>query len=1177
MNSKIRKICVLAIGLLIGHAAFCQPSEYHLQLFSYPSGIRPDEVVSMTKDKKGFLWILYRSRVQSFDGKEVQDFRPAPRVKSLLCDKQGRIWVTADEEVFLFSEKAGTFRSVPLNPGAENLKIGPTAELPDGRIWLVTEKGFYQFDSNNTQFLELDAGIQIKSGLLTDESVVYGHYLFVNNSRYIYRYNIWNGVTDSMSVSGLYDFYPVNEDSLLVSVDFSSPLWFQFSNGAKSVATLSDRNIQFSIKDVAQISPTRFLVSTSEGISEYDAIRKEFLGRNFFLNGRKVATKEFASSIFFDKSEGYVWLATTDGILRFVLKNQPMALIKLSQMNEEISADVNDVRRIVQDERGRLWIATGYGFACWEKHKNKWTIFPPAKNDSTRLSHESVRGLVYDGRYLILGPTNKGLWLYDINTGQYRRPVYTSEEVKNLSERDFVNDITTLQNGDHIVVANRAIYLLDGKTYQLRQLHYPELRKEAAIFCLQGKDGTVWIATSTELYCFDASLNYLTKIPLHFRSNTIIRGFSGFVMKDNGLLIAGFGGLYAIYYRNGEVETRKVTDVFDNFGIYIIYQDNNGVIWTASENGIYRFDPRTSKLNLFDRSDNVQGYGFNGNGWFRDKDNILYFVGINGINYWQPETFSAPYESFEAYISRVRMADKDYSRYTLDSIRPLPYSDRSLEVTFSSVYFNNPEKVQYRYKLIGRDTEWKEIDGGNKVSFSALLPGDYELEMQASLNQVDWKNASNGLKFRVLSPFWLSWWFIMLGMLLSVVIIAGLLINHKWRLKLHKEELETAQAINYFASDIYQSLDEAEMLRTIVRNCVNRLHFNNCVIIKKDDNTEGIEEAAFFLSGDDMLELYPDFDGYQLALNAIRNGRSEMRSVGFGRIHGYRQDDWLLSEIAVPVVVDDYVWGAIYGSHSKRDFFKPKHLSVLAAIASLCANKIIKNRADRERLVAELTIKETRQKLEEAKMQALRAQMNPHFIFNCLNSINRYIVKSDPVTASLYLTRFARLIRLILDNSNSKAITLARELEALKLYMEMEGLRFEKKIACDIRFSNDVYPESVCVPPLIMQPYVENAIWHGLLHKESGGHLTISISWGEEGVLQCVIEDNGVGRKKADELKNQSTLNKTSLGMKLTENRLRLMSKPSHSHSLVEIEDLEDDRGEALGTKVTLHIPVNEP
>ena len=216
----------------------------------------------------------------------------------------------------------------------------------------------------------------------------------------------------------------------------------------------------------------------------------------------------------------------------------------------------------------------------------------------------------------------------------------------------------------------------------------------------------------------------------------------------------------------------------------------------------------------------------------------------------------------------------------------------------------------------------------------------------------------------------------------------------------------------------------------------------------------------------------------------------------------------------------------------------------------------------------------TQQKMTEVEMQALRAQMNPHFIFNCLNSINRYIVKSDQTTASLYLTKFAKLIRLILDNSNSKNVILTNELEALKLYIEMEALRFDKKFTYEIKVENNLGTDTVELPPLIIQPYVENAIWHGLLHKEENGHLRILVSMASDSMLQCVIEDNGIGREKAKILKSKTATSRKSLGMQLTENRLNLLNKHAELNASVEIIDLQNGNSEASGTKVILKIPV---
>jgi hypothetical protein len=214
--------------------------------------------------------------------------------------------------------------------------------------------------------------------------------------------------------------------------------------------------------------------------------------------------------------------------------------------------------------------------------------------------------------------------------------------------------------------------------------------------------------------------------------------------------------------------------------------------------------------------------------------------------------------------------------------------------------------------------------------------------------------------------------------------------------------------------------------------------------------------------------------------------------------------------------------------------------------------------------------REYNKKLAEVEMKALKAQMNPHFIFNSLNSINRYIVKSEPEKASLYLTKFSKLIRLILDNSNSKIVSLENELNALKLYIELEALRFNEKFTYTIHLNEELNPLSIGVPPMIIQPFVENAIWHGLLHKEGAGKLEIQVERYGSG-LRCIISDNGVGRKKAGELKSKSINNSKSYGMKITNDRLTMLNGESKI-STVEIVDLEDVSGNSLGTKVIVKI-----
>lgn len=231
-------------------------------------------------------------------------------------------------------------------------------------------------------------------------------------------------------------------------------------------------------------------------------------------------------------------------------------------------------------------------------------------------------------------------------------------------------------------------------------------------------------------------------------------------------------------------------------------------------------------------------------------------------------------------------------------------------------------------------------------------------------------------------------------------------------------------------------------------------------------------------------------------------------------------------------------------------------------------------RVEEERRNTELELLQIKQKQAEIEMKALRAQMNPHFIFNSLNSINKYILKSDHITASRYLTRFAKLIRLILDNSDSKEVALSDELEALNLYIEMESMRFTNKFSYEIIVDDNVSADTLQVPPLIIQPYVENAIWHGLLHKASDGKLLVSVKKTNENMLQCIIEDNGVGRTKAMELKSKSANSNKSLGMKLTEERLNMLNQNTSLNARIEIIDLYDANGQGAGTKVIVTIPI---
>lgn len=217
---------------------------------------------------------------------------------------------------------------------------------------------------------------------------------------------------------------------------------------------------------------------------------------------------------------------------------------------------------------------------------------------------------------------------------------------------------------------------------------------------------------------------------------------------------------------------------------------------------------------------------------------------------------------------------------------------------------------------------------------------------------------------------------------------------------------------------------------------------------------------------------------------------------------------------------------------------------------------------------------EYERKLADVEMSALRAQMNPHFIFNSLNSIEYYIISNEPEKASDYLNRFSRLIRLILQNSKSHIVPLKDDLEALKLYIEMESMRFDNLFDYELKMESSIVPEKVNIPPMLLQPYVENAIWHGLMQKKNErGKLDLTIRQ-NKGHLVCLIEDNGIGREAAKQLKSKTATRRKSYGMKITSDRITMLNKLAGENATVNIYDLKKEDGTGIGTRVELVIPI---
>lgn len=218
--------------------------------------------------------------------------------------------------------------------------------------------------------------------------------------------------------------------------------------------------------------------------------------------------------------------------------------------------------------------------------------------------------------------------------------------------------------------------------------------------------------------------------------------------------------------------------------------------------------------------------------------------------------------------------------------------------------------------------------------------------------------------------------------------------------------------------------------------------------------------------------------------------------------------------------------------------------------------------------------KEQQKKIVDLELRTLQLQMNPHFIFNALNSIQSYIMSKDTVKANDYLTKFAHLIRMFLDSSRNKYISIDEEITLLQLYVEMESLRFENKFNYQIKVDPNV-DRMIEIPTMVLQPFVENSINHGLRYKEEKGFLEISFT-DDENFITCTLKDDGVGRIRSKGIQVKSIKGYKSQGLKITQERLKTYNKINNSNIQFSIDNvLTVEESEDVGTVVIIKFPKN--
>ena len=372
--------------------------------------------------------------------------------------------------------------------------------------------------------------------------------------------------------------------------------------------------------------------------------------------------------------------------------------------------------------------------------------------------------------------------------------------------------------------------------------------------------------------------------------------------------------------------------------------------------------------------------------------------------------------------------------------------------------------------------------------------------------------------------------------------------------KTNENDYKLAIANHTFAKAITEAPDEILRKNNINPSEKFRIAIplleNSAIVYKEVESPESVMNTK-----EELAKAYEKNGDYRNALLATKDFQKLKDSLSYSE----NREDALKKEMQYESDKKETIAKAEIG---KQKIIRNAVIAISSVIL-LSGILLFLGLRKRQKIKAEKKELLLKNEISETELKALRAQMNPHFIFNSLNSIADYVNKNDAKSADYYLGKFAKLMRGILENSQEKEIPLSEELKILESYIQLEMKRLQNKFGYEITTAENINPENIYVPPMILQPFVENSIWHGLSGKEGEGNIMISVSKSGN-LLNCVVEDNGSGRKNINENSRKS------YGVKLTKDRIALFDKSRNSDSGVFYTDLE------TGTKVEVKLPLSE-
>lgn len=854
-----------------------------------------------------------------------------------------------------------------------------------------------------------------------------------------------------------------------------------------------------------------------------------------FTNENSALPNNYVTCFAKETDRSGIWVGTQQGIALFNTESGVFKQLSSLELfsNQNISGIFHGISRVYFTTRGQ-------GLQIWETATDEITRIP-----SPRIRNARIQTFIMmdDRGALWIGTDGGGLLKFtgDKYVNYRNQPYIPTSLIGDNLECGFMDRDGNLWFGTRNGISRFDRSL---KVFELiRDFQHDGEATNRNIYCIyEGQDGTIWLGTLTGgLAKFDPKTKKLVVYPTIHAGNIETRAVRSIFQDKKGILWVGTRdeGLFS-FDTEKEIFTHHPTD--DNIKLNTIrdiYEDSEGMLWLATKWGLMNYDRTTGKYLVYKTQylNNNPIYQI-----YEDKtrNELMLVTFRSGLHIFNKKD--------RAFTVLSHSEDSNApSTNAMMVIQPMGNDSFMIGTYGGGVNIFDRKNLTF--------TSVTTEDGlPNNVIYGILRNGSNEYWLSTNHGLCRWRRSTNEFRNFNLSHY-----------------LQGLEFNEGAYCKASDGTFYFGgpNGFNYFDPNHLGLNDRPPTVALTSFKIMDKdvelgtdINFVKEIEISYRENLISFEYAALSYTNSKDNEYAYKMEGYDNDWIYAGNRRSAYYTKLEPGTYTFR----------VKAANSNGSWNDV-GTSIQVIIHPPYYLTwwFIVLMSLFLLGLIILLFRMRTKAIS----RRYEHRLTDMELSSLRSQMNPHFIFNSLNSIQYFVLNKEPEAAYNYLTKFSSLMRMILQNSRLKYISLESEYQWLTTYLELEKMRMDENFEYEIKMDPQMVPAEIMIPSMLVQPYVENAIIHGLMHKEGDRRLEISFSLVKR-VLICTIKDNGVGREASREINKNRTRKHKSHGMNLTRERLEIIGQNHKRKPELKIIDLRDGNGESAGTKVVITIPIGD-